>query len=131
MARRFIVAGPPKPPGALHAWAVLTDRTLYSVHVPIRADGSIETGDVARQTEAALADLEATLQAAGAVVEDVVMVQIFLTSLDHKAAMDDVYRKFFKDSYPVRACVVVAGLPTEGTVIELTVTAELRHDNAR
>jgi 2-iminobutanoate/2-iminopropanoate deaminase len=125
MVRRFIVAGPPKPPVAPFSWAVLTDRTLYSVHVPIHPDGSIETGGAARQTEAALADLEATLDAAGAALQDVAMGQIFLTSLDHKPAMDEVYRKFFKEPYPVRACVAVAGLRTQGTIIELAATTEL------
>lgn len=125
MTPRFIEAGPPKPPGAPFSWAVLAGRTLYSVHVPIRADGSIETGDARRQTEATLADLEATLKAVGGTPSDVVMVQIFLTSLDHKPTVDEIYGRFFEEPYPVRACVAVVALPTQGTIIELAVTAQL------
>jgi len=80
--RRTIETGLKKPP-APHAWAVAANGVLYSVHVPIRPDGSIESGDAARQTEVTLTDLQATLEAAGAGFGDVTLVQIYLTSLDH------------------------------------------------
>lgn len=113
-----------KKPSAPHSWAVLANGTIYSVHVPIRPDGSIENGDTARQTEVTLADLEATIKAAGANLRDVALVQIYLTSLEHKPAMDEVYRRFFNQQpYPVRACIAVSELPTPGTVIEIVATA--------
>jgi 2-iminobutanoate/2-iminopropanoate deaminase len=122
--RRVIETGLQKPP-APHAWAIEANGTLQSVHVPIRPDGSIETGDATRQTEVTLADLQATLVAAGASFADVILVQMYLTSLEHKPAVDAVYRHFFQEPYPVRACVAVSALPTPGTVIELTATTAL------
>jgi enamine deaminase RidA (YjgF/YER057c/UK114 family) len=122
--RRTIETGLKKPP-APHAWAVAANGILYSVHVPIRPDGSIENGDAARQTEVTLGDLQATLEAAGAGFGDVTLVQIYLTSLEHKPAVDEVYKQFFKEPYPVRACIAVAELPTPGTIIEIVVTAAL------
>jgi len=122
--RRIIETGLRKPV-APHAWAIAANGVLYSVHVPIRPDGSIETGDATRQTEVTLADLRATLEAAGATSADVTLVQIYLTSLDHKPAVDAVYRNFFREPYPVRACVAVSALPTPGTVIEVVATAVL------
>jgi len=122
--RRLIETGLRKPP-APHSWAIEANGTLQSVHVPIRPDGSIETGDTARQAEVTLGDLRATLEAAGASLDDVTLVQLYLTSLEHKPAVDAVYRRFFKEPYPVRACVAVSGLPTPGTVIELISTAVL------
>ena len=122
--RRTIETGLKKPP-APHAWAVAANGVLYSVHVPIRPDGSIESGDAARQTEVTLTDLQATLEAAGAGFGDVTLVQIYLTSLDHKPAVDEVYKRFFKEPYPVRACIAVSELPTPGTIIEIVVTAAL------
>ncbi len=53
--RRTIETGLQKP-AAPHAWAIASNGALYSVHVPIRPDGSIENGDPTQQTEAALAD---------------------------------------------------------------------------
>jgi len=124
--RRTIETGLKKPP-APHAWAVASNGTLYSVHVPIRPDGSIETGDATRQTEVTLTDLRATLEAAGADLEDATLVQIYLTSLEHKPAVDEVYKRFFQEPYPVRACIAVSELPTPGTMIEIVLTATLPH----
>ena len=53
------------------------------------------------------------------------MVQVFLTSLDHRAGMDWAYRRFFQKPYPMRACVAVTALPTPGTVIEIVVQTAL------
>ena len=71
--------------------------------------------------------VKATLKAAGAGLEDVVLIQIYLTSLEHKPTVDDVYKRFFEEPYPVRACIAVSELPTPGTVIEIVVTAALSH----
>jgi enamine deaminase RidA (YjgF/YER057c/UK114 family) len=124
--RRIIETDLKKPP-APHAWAIVANGTLYSVHVPIRPDGTIENGDATQQTEVTLADLQATLEAAGADRKDVVLVQIYLTSLEHKPAVDEVYKRFFEEPYPVRACIAVSELPTPGTVIEIVVTATPSH----
>jgi len=124
--RTIVDTGLKKPP-APHAWAIAANNIIYSVHVPIRPDGSIENGDATKQTEVTLADLCVTLEAAGAGLSDVVLVQIFLTSLEHKPAVDAVYKRIFKEPYPVRACVAVSELPTPGTDIEIVVTATLPH----
>jgi 2-iminobutanoate/2-iminopropanoate deaminase len=97
-------------------------------HVPIRPDGSIEQGDATQQTEVTFADLQVTLKAAGADLKDVALVQIYLTSLKHKPAVDEVYKRFFsREPYPVRACIAVSELPTPETMIEIVVTATLPH----
>ena len=115
-----------KKPDAPHSWAVASSGTLYSVHVPIRPDGSIEQGDAARQTEVTFADLQTTLNAAGADLKDVALVQIYLTSLAHKTAVDEVYRRFFsQEPLPVRACIAVSELPTPETMIEVVATSTL------
>ncbi len=122
--RRIIETGLKKPI-APHAWAIASNGTLYSVHVPIRPDGSIESGDAAQQTEVTLDDLQSTLKAAGADLEDVILIQMYLTSLEHKPAVDDVYRRYFQEPYPVRACFAVSELPTPGTIIEVVATAAI------
>ncbi len=122
--QRIIETGLTKP-AAPHEWAVAAGGTLYSVHVPIRPDGSIEDGAVDRQADVTLTDLKVTLEAADARLSDVVLVQIYLTSLAHKPAVDAVYRRFFAEPYPVRACVAVSELPTPGTVIEVVATTAL------
>ena len=122
--RRIIETGLTKP-AAPHEWAIASNDTLYSVHVPIRPDGSIESGNAEKQAEVTLADLQTTLIAAGANLEDVVLIQIYLTSLEYKPVVDEVYRRFFEQPYPVRACIAVSEFPTPGTIIEIVATATL------
>ena len=117
-----------KKPDAPHAWAIAANGTLYSVHVPIRPDGTIEDGDAATQTEVTLTDLRVTLETAGSDLTNVVLVQIYLTSLSHKPAVDEIYKRFFKEPYPVRACIAVSELPTPNTIIEVVATATLPND---
>lgn len=119
---RNIVETENTKPVAPHEWAISANGMLYSVHVPIRPDGSIEFGSAEAQAEVTFADLEDTLKSAGASFGDVVLVQIFLTSLQHKPAVDDVYLRYFTKPYPVRACVAVSELPTPGTMIEVIAT---------
>lgn len=116
-----------KKPKAPHEWAIEAGGTLYSVHVPIRADGTIEDGSATAQAETTFSDLKGTLEAAGYAFEDVVLVQIYLTSLKHKPEVDKVYRSFFSESLPVRVCVAVSELPTPGTIIEVVSTAVARN----
>lgn len=40
-------------------WAILADNVLYTVQLPLKMDGSFETGDIAVQTELTLANLRA------------------------------------------------------------------------
>ncbi len=121
---RIIETGFKKPP-APHSWAVASNGTLHSVHVPIHPDGTIENGSAIQQAEVTFADLKATLETAGASFSDVVLVQIYLTSLEYKPVVDEVYGRYFTDPYPVRVCVAVSELPTPETIIEMVVTASL------
>lgn len=123
--RRIIETGLRKPQ-APHAWAIEAGGTLYSVHVPIRPDGTIESGAPSAQAEVTFSDLKTTLEAAGYSTADVVLVQIYLTSLELKAEVDTVYRRFFREPLPVRVCVAVSGLPTPGTMIEVLATTTAR-----
>ncbi|HEY9737879.1 MAG TPA: RidA family protein [Trichocoleus sp.] len=71
-------------------------------------------GDVAAQTEQAIANLSAILAAAGTTLENVVKTSVFLKDMNDFTAMNAVYAKHFGDeSAPARACVEVARLPKD------------------
>jgi 2-iminobutanoate/2-iminopropanoate deaminase len=77
----------------------------------------VGTGDIARQTEQVMANLEAVLAAAGAKFGDVVKTSVFLTDLNDFAAMNQVYSRYFDSATaPARACVQVARLPKDALV---------------
>ncbi|NJL63864.1 MAG: RidA family protein [Methylacidiphilales bacterium] len=71
-------------------------------------------GDIVKQTEQVMANLEAILTAAGATFNNVVKTGVFLKDMNDFAAMNAVYAKYFpEDSAPARACVEVSRLPKD------------------
>ncbi|MFO1049139.1 MAG: RidA family protein [Geminicoccaceae bacterium] len=107
-------------------WAVTADGVLYTAHIPMRADGSIETGPIERQAEVTFDNLKRTLEAAGGTLDDVTQVLIYLTDGAAFQGMNAVYRKFFAKPFPNRATVVVAGLMVPGALIEIVAYAHLK-----
>jgi 2-iminobutanoate/2-iminopropanoate deaminase len=84
---------------------------FLSGQIPLKPDGELVSGDVGKQTEQALHNLKAVLAAAGLDMANVVKTTIFLSSMDHFVAVNEVYGRFFGESPPARATVAVAGLP--------------------
>jgi len=106
-------------------WAVSADGILYTAQIPIRADGSIETGDIAKQADLTFTNLRRTLEAAGGKLDDVTQVLVYLTGKEHFPGMNEIYRKHSSKPYPNRATVIVAGLMVPGAVIEIVAYAHL------
>lgn len=74
----------------------------------------VGAGDVAKQTEQVMANLEAVLAAAGAKTSDIVKTTVFLANMNDFAAMNQVYARYFDESSaPARACVEVSRLPKD------------------
>lgn len=79
-------------------------------------------GDVAAQTEQTLRNVDAALRVAGATMTDVVKVTVWLTDTANFAAMNEVYRRWFDEPRPVRACVR-ADLMGQNLLVEIEATA--------
>jgi 2-iminobutanoate/2-iminopropanoate deaminase len=74
----------------------------------------VGAGDVAKQTQQVMANLEAILKAAGANWDNVVKTTVFLTDLQNFAAMNQIYASYFQQEIaPARACVEVSRLPKD------------------
>lgn len=112
--------------GAPFEWAIAANGQLSTAQLPIRTDGSIETGDMTAQARLTLRNLQATVEAAGGTLADVTQVLIYLTDREDYDAMNAVYREFFTGPvYPNRATVLVAGLFAPGARIELVAYAAI------
>jgi enamine deaminase RidA (YjgF/YER057c/UK114 family) len=105
-------------------WATTADGILYTAQIPIREDGTIETGDITKQATLTLDNLKRTVEAAGGSMDDVTQVLVYLTSPDAFAGMNAVYQKYFRKPYPNRA-TVVAGLMVKGAQIEIVAYAHI------
>jgi enamine deaminase RidA (YjgF/YER057c/UK114 family) len=115
--------------GAPIEWATAADGVLYTAQIPIRADGSIETGDITAQAELTLDNLRRTVEAAGGGMGDVTQVLVYLPDPDDFAGMNAVYAKAFTPPYPNRA-TIVANLMVPGARIEIVAYAHVGRRSA-
>jgi len=82
--------------------------------------GELISGDVRQQTERTLENLKGVLEAAGANLNHVVKVTIFLKNMGDFAGMNEIYARYFPKVPPARSTVEVARLPKDALVeIEL------------
>ena len=85
--------------------------------------GEMVGADVAAQTERVLQNLQAIVEAAGSDLDRAVKTTVYLRTMKDFAAMNEVYKKYFKNDPPARATVAVAGLPKDA-LVEIDVVAE-------
>jgi 2-iminobutanoate/2-iminopropanoate deaminase len=86
-------------------------------------DTAVE-GDIGRQTEQALANLAAILEAAGSSMDKLVKTSVFLADLDDFQGMNEVYATKVGDRPPARSTFQVARLPS-GALVEIEAVAHL------
>ena len=86
-------------------------------------DASVE-GDITQQTEQALANVAAILEAAGSSMEKLVKTSVFLVDLDDFQPMNAVYTTRVGDRPPARSTFQVAKLPS-GARVEIEAIAHL------
>ena len=80
------------------------------------ATGKLVPGGVGAETERALQNLDAVLNAAHAGLGDVVKTTVFLADMGDFAAMNEVYGRFFPEPKPARSTVAVRSLPRDARV---------------
>lgn len=102
--KQTVNTGLPAPTAPIE-WATIADGVLYTAQIPLKADGSIETGDIAAQTELTLENLKRTVEAAGGSLADVTQVLVYLPHPDDFPGMNEVYRRYFTQPYPNRATI--------------------------
>ncbi len=95
-----------------------------SGQIPLKPDGTLETGDIKVQTQQVLNNLRGVLEAANANINHVVKCTCFLSDMNDFAAMNEVYGDFFKDHAPARSTIEVARLP-KNVLIEIDTIAYL------
>lgn len=110
-----------------YSQAIQAGDFLYvSGQIPIEPEtGSIvfgNAGNVADQTNQAIKNLKAVLEAAGYALEDVVKTTVFITDMANFAAVNKVYERYFDKDCPARSCVAVKALPKD-VLVEIEAVA--------
>ena len=79
--------------------------------------------DVTAQTEQALKNIAAILEAAGSSLQHVLRCGVFLVDMKEFPKMNEVYARAFGAHRPARTTVEVSGLPGPGLLVEIDAVA--------
>ena len=82
--------------------------------------------DVETQTEQALKNVAAILEAAGSSLSHVIRCGVFLVDMGEFQKMNAVYSRVFGEHRPARTTVEVSGLPGDGLRVEIDAIAVRR-----
>jgi len=117
-------AAPAPFQGAPYSQAIKAAGLVFVAgQVGITPGASEMVGDsIQEQTEQALQNLGAILEAAGSGLDRLVKTTVFLQNFDDFAGMNEVYAKHVGDQPPARSTVEVAKLPS-GALVEIEAVA--------
>ncbi len=81
-------------------------------------------GDIKAQTRQTLENVKSVLETAGATMDDVVKVTVFVTNVaEHFSQIHEVRSEFFKKDYPASTLVEVRSLVNKDLLIEIEAVA--------
>jgi len=103
-----------------YSQAIRTGDTVYlSGQIPIDpTSGELVEGDFSDRCRRVFDNLAAVARAAGAGLDDVVKLNVFLTDLGRFSELNEIMTDFFNEPYPARAAIQVAALP-KGVDVEM------------
>jgi len=106
------------------------DMVFTSGQLPIDPETKKVPEEVKDQAQVALSNVANVLEAAGASLQDVVKVTVFLLNIKDFGEVNEVYKEFFDDDealpYPARSAIQVAALPGPvGCKLEIEAVAVL------
>jgi 2-iminobutanoate/2-iminopropanoate deaminase len=110
------------PAGAYSPGVIAEGRFVYVAGQAALRDGAVVSGTVEEETRLALANLRAVLAEAGADLEDVVRVGVYLADIEDFAVMNAVYAEIMPAPLPART-TIGASLP--GIKVEIDCVAVL------
>ena len=83
-------------------------------------------GDVGAQTRQVLENLKSVLAEAGATLDDIVKVVVYVTNVADFAAVHEVRAEYFKKDYPASTLVEVSALAGPDLLIEIEAVAVIQ-----
>ena len=118
-------AAPAPFQGAPYNQAIVAGDFVFTAgQLGLRPGDTSVQGDIGAQTEQALANLAAILEAAGSSMDKLVKTSVFLSDLDDFQGMNEVYAAKVGDRPPARSTFQVAKLPS-GALVEIEAIAHL------
>lgn len=115
-----------KPAGIFSSGVQVRAGNLIFVSGQVARNGAGETvgpGDIRVQTRQVLENVKAVLEAAGATMDDIVKVTVFVIDVTQLAAIHEVRAEYFKRDYPASTLVEVNSLVSPDLMIEIEAIA--------
>ena len=106
--------------------AVVAGNTVYlrgQVPQDLDTGANVAVGDPAGQAGQVMANVQTLLAEAGAALEHIVSVTVYLTDIRHREVVYRVLGRHLKGVYPVFTGLVVAALARPEWLVEVTVVA--------
>lgn len=105
--------------------AIQIGNTVYvSGQVAVDSEGNVVgKGNMKAQTRQALENVKTVLQAAGASLQDVVKITVFLTDISRLMETHEVRAEYFSDPPPASTAVEVKALAFPDLLIEIEAVA--------
>ena len=110
-----------KAPAAIgtYSQAIKAGNTVYlSGQIPLIPETMELVEDFEQQVHQVFKNLSAVCQAAGATLNDIAKLNIFMLDLAHFATVNEIMAQYFEQPYPARAAIGVKQLP-KGAQIEM------------
>lgn len=108
--------------------AVRAGNTIYvSGQASLDANGNlVGRGDVVAQTRQTLENMKTVLAAAGATLDDVVKVTVYLANRDDRPKVNEVRKEYFKANRPASTLIEISRFAIEGMLIEIEAIAVVK-----
>jgi enamine deaminase RidA (YjgF/YER057c/UK114 family) len=115
--------------------AVVAGSTVYlrgQIGQDLETRESVGVGDVAAQTERAMANIAMLLEESGSALEDIVKIVVYLTDVRYREPVYQVMGRWLKGVFPVSTGIVVSALARPEWVVEIDATAVIpQHRSAK
>lgn len=127
--RRAIKTDKAPPAIGVYSQAIVAGELVFtSGQIGINPQtNQVVEGGLKEQAEQVLRNLSAVLKAARSDMSHVLKTTVFLADMDDFDAMNEIYRRHFKEDPPARSTVQVARLPRNAR-IEIEAVALIRRD---
>lgn len=122
MKTRVSTDGAPKADHILSQGIVANGTVYVSGQIHSRVDGSVVEGSVKEKLDQIMMNISEILKSAGATMDDIVKVVVYVTDMAQMPELNEVYPTYFTEPFPVREAVCVQALPL-GATIEISVVA--------
>ena len=122
--KRIVSPHVPEPPPQTWSNALAVGEQIFVAGMTCRRGEEIVGGDsMYGQAQAVFAKIKHLLEAAGARMDDIVKLNIFLTDIKRREEVWKARREFFKGDFPVSTLVEISALAAPALLVEIEAIA--------